>query len=129
MTISSIFEILKNRKSKKQLKSEIENLKFEISDLKSQLESEKAAYKKLLDVDVQKFNTQKLSAVYSTYSTQPSESNQLSITELNAVKTFMIDSLREQLTEMLNISTFTNYQTGGVDVIGSLYVVDKRDEV
>lgn len=66
-SIFSIFERLKNRKSKKQLKSEIENLKFEISDLKSQLESEKAAYKKSLDINVQKFNTQKLSAIYSTY--------------------------------------------------------------
>lgn len=123
MIIDSIFERLKNRKSKKQLKSEIENLKFEVSDLKSQLESEKTAYKKLLDVDVQKFNTQKLSAVYSTYNSN------LHPAELKAAKTFMINSLREQLTEMLNISTFTNYQSGRVDVIGSLYVVDKRDEV
>ena len=65
--------------------------------MKSQLESEKVAYKKLLDVDVQKFNTKKLSAVYSTYSTQSSESNQLSITELNAVKNLMIDDLQERL--------------------------------
>ena len=122
-SIFSIFERLKNRKSKKQLKSEIENLKFEISDLKSQLESEKAAYKKPLAINVQKFNTQKLSAIYSTYDSD------VHPVELKTAKTFMIDSLREQLTEMLNISTFTNYQTGGVDVIGSLYVVDKRDEV
>lgn len=127
MIISSIFERLKNRKSKKQLKSEIENLKFEISDLKSQLESEKAAYKKLLDVDVQKFNTRKL--VSAVYLTQSSDPNQLNTTELNAIKNLMIDDLRERLKELLIISTLTNYQEGGVDVIGSLYVVDKRDEV
>lgn len=127
MIVSSIFERLKNRKSKKQLKSEIENLKFEISDLESQLESEKAAYKKLSNVEVQKFNAKKL--VSAVYSTQSSDPNQLNVAELNAIKNLMIDDLQERLKELLTISTFTSYQTGEINVIGSLYVVDKRDEV
>ena len=87
----------------------------------------KQLIKKSLDANVQKFNTRKL--VSAVYSTQFSESNQLNVAELNAIKNLMIDDLRERLKELLTISTFTSYQTGKVNTIGSLYIVDKRDEV